>query len=117
MFCQGEELSGSFVNGLGPTLRIMSVLSVEAAGLRSLAGVCTAQSAAVAATLAPTAPATSFQPSAAAVSAVHTDSGLAGATLSSRLTATATHLGSAAAGYTAQDADSAELLAELPVTV
>ena len=96
----------------------MSVLSVETAGLQSLAGVCTAQSAAVSANAATaTAPPKLFQPSAAAVSGVHTEAGLAGATLSGRLRATAAHLGSAAAGYTTQDADSAEVLAELPVTV
>ena len=95
----------------------MSVLSVETAGLQSLAGVCTSKSTAVAANAATSAkPATTFQPSAAAVSAVHTAAGLAGTTLSGRLTATATHLTSAAAGYTAHETDSAEVLAELPVT-
>jgi len=96
----------------------MSVLSVETAGLQSLAGVCTSKSGVVAANAAvAAAPVTSFQPSAAAVAAIHTEAGLAGATLSGRLTATATDLIAAAAGYTAQDVDSAEVLAELPVIV
>lgn len=108
-----------FVTELGTDLNSdsMSVVSVQAAGLESLAGVCTAHSTAVAANLASAAPAASFQPSAAAVSAIHTEAGVAGAALSGRLASTATHLGSAAVGYTAQDADSARVLAELPVTV
>jgi len=103
--------------GWGPKLAPMSVLAVEAVGLQSLAGVCTLKSAAVAAASATAAPATSFQPSAAAVSAIHTEAGLAGARLSGRLTATATHLTSAAAGYTDHEANSAAVLADLAVTV
>ena len=96
----------------------MSVLSVETAGLQTLAGVCTSKSAAVAAnSVTSAAPATTFQPSAAAVSAVHTAAGLAGSAMSGRLTATATHLTAAAAGFTAYEADSAKVLAVLPVTV
>jgi len=56
----------------------MSVLSVDTAGLQSLAGVCTSKSAAIAAKAATAAaPATSFQPSAAAVSAVRTEADVA----------------------------------------
>ena len=94
----------------------MSLLRVGSSGLQSLAGFCESKSVEVAST-ASGAPATSFQPSAAAVAAIHTEAGLAAAAISGRLAATATHLTSAAAGFTAQDADSAEVLTELPVTV
>lgn len=108
--CPASRLTGK--------LGTMSVLSVETAGLQSLGGVCTSKSAAIAAKAATAAtPATSFQPSAAAASAVRTEAGLAGATLSGRLTATSAHLSGAATGYTTREAGSAAVLAELPVTV
>ena len=93
------------------------MLSVETAGLQALAGVCTSKSAAIATASATAAPATSFQPSAAAVAAIHSEAGLAGVTLSGRLTATATHLTAAAVGYADHEAESAAVLADLPVTV
>lgn len=92
------------------------MLSVESAGLVSLAGVCRTKSSAVAATAAKASPATSFQPSAAAVATVGTEASATAAVLSGRLTATATHLSAAAAGYTGHEADSAAALAKLPVT-
>jgi hypothetical protein len=95
----------------------VSELSVVTVGLQSLAGVCETKSAAVATASATAAPDTSFQPSAAAVSAIHAEAGLVGARLSGRLTATATHLTSAAAGYTDQETNSAAVLTDLAVTL
>lgn len=57
------------------------------------------------------------QPSAAAVTAVHTKAGLTARSLSARMSATAEQLSTAARTYTVQDADAAGQLSDVPVEV
>jgi hypothetical protein len=85
----------------------MSSLIVTAQGLKHLAADCTAWSSEVAATDAPGTPAGSAQATAAAVSAVHADAGLAAEMLSARMRANAAKLTIAASAYAAQDLDCA----------
>lgn len=95
----------------------MSLLSVTPAGLGSLAAFCDASSAKVAVTVTPAAAATSFQPSAAAVKAIHAQTGLAGEMLlSARMLSTGAHVNTAADGYSAQDTEAVGALNDVVVT-
>jgi len=95
----------------------MGVLRIGPGELASLAASCVSWSAGVAATEAPGTVGSSFQASAGAVCAIETEAGLAASTLSGRMTATSTHLTSAAARYSAHESDSAVVLREVAVTV
>ncbi len=100
-----------------PIIRRVSLLHVSPAGLESLAGFCEASSVKVAVSGAPVGASASFQPSAAAVRAVHTETGLAGQMLSARMASTSAHATTAAAGYSTQDVEAAGALNDLVVNL
>jgi len=95
----------------------MGSLRIEPAGLQSLATACDSWSTGVAVPGPTAARGSAFQASAGAVCAIDTESGLAGKTLSERMTAFSTHLMSAAAGYGHHESAAAVALGDMAVTV
>lgn len=91
----------------------MSLLTVGPTGLRTLAKHCEGASTNVAVTGAPGVPSGSIQATAAAAGAVHSNTGLAGGELSTRMGTHATDLNTAASGFTSNDAHDAAALAGL----
>ena len=92
----------------------MGLLTALPAGLENLAGECGGWAGEVAAASAASAtPRATGQASAAAVAAIHARVGLSGETLSGRLNSTAASFTATAAGFSAQDAQSAAVLSGL----
>lgn len=91
----------------------MGLLDVNTAGLQALAGKCSGWAAELTAEAPSSSPAASCQASAAAVSAVHAEVGLAGQTLVGRMHSTAARLTEAGGQYRATEAESSTNLAAL----
>lgn len=91
----------------------MSLLTLGPTGLQSLATHCEGASAEVAIGSTPAVPSASAQATAAAVTAVHTSTGLTGTTLSGRMTTHSTRLNTVAGGFSANDSQDAASLAGL----
>lgn len=91
----------------------MSLLKLAPTGLQSLATHLAGASSEIAVSSTPAVPSASAQATAAAVTAVHTGTGLTGTTLSGRMTTHATRLNTVSGGFKANDTNDAASLAGL----
>lgn len=89
----------------------MDVVQVDAEGLVALAARCEQHGASLGSVNPPSVGGGGFEPSAAAVRAVHAEVSATGARLSARMVSTAAALTGAARGYTATDDDNASDIA------
>jgi hypothetical protein len=95
--------------------RRVGALNVDPIALQTLAATCQGWSAELAVTSAPRLSAAAAQATAAAVAAVHADTGRASAAFSARMQSTATKLVASSVKYTSNEEASASRLANLTV--